>query len=93
MIAVIPVRDGALPSGADEAIAECSGRALVVGSGTAHAQVSGIATEVMLVELGDVEPGRWSRSLAPLLSGGEIDATDIVVLPNSPDGRDRAPRL
>ena len=93
MIAVIPVRDGALPSGADETIAECGGRALVVGSGTVDAQMSGIATEVMLVELGDIEPGRWSRSLAPLLSGGWIDATDIVVLPNSPDGRDLAPRL
>lgn len=93
MIAVIPVRDGALPAGADEAIAECGGRAIVVGSGTADAPLTGIASEVVLVELGDVEPGRWSHSLAPLLSGDVIDATDIVVLPNSPDGRDLAPRL
>ena len=32
MLAVIPVRDGVLPAGADETVAECGGRALLAGS-------------------------------------------------------------
>jgi len=88
MLAVVPVRDGVLPSGADEVIAECGGRALVVGSAPGAAELAGVATEVRLVELGDFAPDRWARALAPLL----VD-DDIVVLPGSPDGRDLAPRL
>lgn len=87
MLAVVPVREGVLPSGADEVIAECGGRTLLVGSSPSAAELTGVATEVRLVELGDFAPDRWSRALASLLDD------DIVVLPGSPDGRDLAPRL
>ena len=91
MIALIPVRDGVLPSGAPDAIAEANGRALVVGSGTAEAHLDGIAHEVFLVELGPVGFGRWAADLAPIVEA--LDDADIVVLPHAPDGRDLAPRL
>src|SRR6056297_1190437 len=91
MLALVPVRDGVLPAGADEAIAECGGRVLIAGSGTADVPLDGIATEVALVELGDLEPARWARLLQPVLT--DIDDHDVLVLPNSPDGRDLAPRI
>ncbi len=91
MIALVPVRDGALPAGAPDAIAEAAGRVLIVGSGTADAPVEGLASEVFLAELGPVEFGRWAATLAPLLD--TLADSDIVVLPHAPDGRDLAPRL
>ncbi len=90
MLAVVPVRDGVLPAGAAETIAECGGRAILAGSGLSAdvtAGLAGVATEVRAVGLGDYAPDRWSRALAPL-----VDDT-VVVLPGSPDGRDLAPRL
>jgi electron transfer flavoprotein alpha subunit len=91
MLAVIPIRDGELPAGAGETLAECDGVGWIVGSGTADADLDGIARDVTEVELGDYEVGRWSRTLAGLLVA-RPDA-DAIVLPNSPDGRDLAPRL
>ncbi|MGB8860210.1 MAG: hypothetical protein WCC60_13175, partial [Ilumatobacteraceae bacterium] len=90
MIAVVVVRAGQLPAGGAEAVAECAGRALLVGSGLADAaaELSGIATELTLVELGDFLPAAWAHAIAPLLT-----AQDGIVLPGSPDGRDLAPRL
>ncbi len=87
MLAVVPVRDGVLPAGADEVIAECGGRAVLAGSAPSVDDLAGIATDVRLVELGDFAPDRWARALA-----GVVD-DDVVVLPASPDGRDLAPRL
>jgi electron transfer flavoprotein alpha subunit len=87
MLAVIPVRDGVLPAGADETVAECNGRALLAGSGPDPAELAGIATDVRLVELGPFAPARWADTLAGLIDD------DVVVLPASPDGRDLAPRL
>ncbi len=91
MIALIPVRNGVLPAGAPDAIAEAGGRAAIVGSGTADAPVDGIATEVHLAELGPVEIGRWVAMLTPVIES--LPDSDIVVLPHSADGRDLAPRL
>ena len=91
MIALIPVRDGVLPAGAPDAIAEAGGRAVIVGSGTADAVVDGIASEVHLAEFGPVEIGRWAAALAPIIES--LPDSDIVVIPHSPDGRDLAPRL
>ncbi len=91
MIALVPVRDGVLPAGAPEAIAECAGRVIVAGSGTDQVEVDGLAADVLLVELGPVEPARWAAALAPVLR--HLDDCDIVVLPHSPDGRDLAPHL
>ena len=48
MIAVVVVRDGQLPAGGDETVAECAGRAVLVGTGTdrAAAELRGIAAEL-----------------------------------------------
>jgi electron transfer flavoprotein alpha subunit len=90
VIAVVPVRDGDLPSGGDEAVAEAGGRAILVGTGTEAAAdaLAGLATAVDLVEAGLFGPARWAAALAPTLV-----AEATVVLPASPDGRDLAPRL
>jgi len=87
MLAVIPVRGGALPAGADETVAECGGRAVLAGSAPRADELAGIAREVRLLELGDFAPARWAEALAALIDD------EVVVLPASPDGRDLAPRL
>jgi electron transfer flavoprotein alpha subunit len=91
MIALVPVRDGVLPAGAPDAIAEAGGRVVIAGSGTADAVVDGLASQVYLAELGPVEIARWTSALAPVIA--ELPDSDIVVLPHAPDGRDLAPRL
>jgi electron transfer flavoprotein alpha subunit len=91
MIALVPVRDGVLPAGAPDAIAEAGGRVVVAGSATADASLDGLASEVYLAELGPVEFGRWSTALATVVHA--LSDTDIVILPHTPDGRDLAPRL
>ena len=90
MLAVIVVRDGQLPVGADETISECRGRAFLVGSGTAAATATlqHVAREVTTMEAGDFRPASWAVALAEHLAD-----EPIVVLPASPDGRDLAPRL
>ena len=94
MIALIPVRDGVLPAGAAETISECDGWAVIVGSGTESVALDGIARTAFLVELGPVEPIRWTAALAPVLGhlAAHVD-TEIIVLPHAPDGRDLAPHL
>lgn len=87
MLAVIPVRDGELPAGALETIAECGGRAVLVGDRLDAVELIG-AGDVQIVELGSYAPGSWATSLEDLLSD-----EPIVVLPASPDGRDLAPRI
>ncbi|MBI2708423.1 MAG: electron transfer flavoprotein subunit alpha/FixB family protein [Actinobacteria bacterium] len=88
-IAVIPVRGGLLPLGADEAVAEAGGVALVVGDGTDEAATAlAAATSLLLAEAGDFAPAAWAVALRP-----HIAAAAVVVLPASPDGRDLAPRL
>ena len=91
MIALVPVRDGVLPAGAPDAIAEAGGRVVIAGSGAAAAAVDGLASEVYLAELGPVEIARWTAALAPVIA--DLPDSDIVVLPHAPDGRDLAPRL
>ena len=90
MLAVIVVRDGQWPAGADETISECAGRAALVGSGTRSAAdgLQGVARDLTTIEVGEFKPGAWAVALAPHLADEEI-----VVLPASPDGRDLAPRL
>ncbi len=92
MIAVVPVRAGALPAGALETLAEAGGRALVVGEGTEQAAGSLLedagAVRLTRLEAGAFAPGRFARALGPLVS-----VEDVVLLPASPDGRDLAPRL
>lgn len=92
MLAVIPIRDGAPPAGAAETIAECAGHGLLVGSGTAdaelHRTLGASARRLELLELGDFGVGRWSALLPERLADAPA-----VVLPASPDGRDLAPHL
>jgi electron transfer flavoprotein alpha subunit len=87
-IAVVVCRDGRLPLGAGEAVAEAGGAALVVGSGTATAagSLEG-ATDLWCCDT-RAGPAGLAELLAPLLS-----PASLVVLPGSPDGRDLAPRL
>jgi electron transfer flavoprotein alpha subunit len=90
VIAVVPVRRGGLPAGGDEAVAECGGRALVIGedADAAAKELAGVATDVVAVEAGAFAPAAWAAALAPVLRDHAV-----VVLPGSPDGRDLAPRL
>ena len=89
MIAVIPVRDGVAPAGADEAICEASGLAIVIGSGTAAAAafMNGVATNLWLVE----SPISAS-AVIETMSQCDLNKHSII-LPASPDGRDLAPHL
>ncbi|MER5390143.1 mycofactocin-associated electron transfer flavoprotein alpha subunit [Saccharopolyspora sp. NPDC002686] len=89
VLAVVVVRDAALPSGADEAIAECGGAVLLVGTGTrAAAGELTAARTVWTSEVPRVAPGALAAALAPVL-----DSVPVVLLPASPDGRDLAARL
>jgi electron transfer flavoprotein alpha subunit len=90
-LAVVVVRDGALPLGADECVAEAGGRVLLVGTGTSTAakELTAHVREVRVAEVqGGFAPGAWAHAIAPLVTG-----EDVVVLPASADGRDLAPRL
>jgi electron transfer flavoprotein alpha subunit len=88
-LAVIVVRDGELPAGADETVAEAGGAALVLGSGTREAAGRlDSASRAWLLERSAVAPGAVASTLAQVLSG-----VDMVLLPASADGRDLAPRL
>jgi len=88
-LAVIVVRDGELPSGADETVAEAGGAALVLGSGTREAaSLLDAASRVWLLERSSVVPGAVAAALAQVLAD-----VPMVLLPASPDGRDLAPRL
>ncbi len=90
MLAVIPVREGGLPAGGAEVVAECGGRALLIGEGTDAAAVllGGHAEAITVIEAGSFAPAAWAVVLAERL-GDEAH----IVLPGSPDGRDLAPRL
>ncbi|CAN5658441.1 MAG: mycofactocin-associated electron transfer flavoprotein alpha subunit [Ilumatobacteraceae bacterium] len=88
MLAVVPVRDGVLPAGGAETVAECGGHALIVGSAPTADELAGVGRDVALLELGPFAPGRWADALVEL-----VGPEPLIVLPASPDGRDLAPRL
>ncbi|MCE9620769.1 MAG: mycofactocin-associated electron transfer flavoprotein alpha subunit [Actinomycetia bacterium] len=90
MIAVVVVRDGLLPAGGAEVMAECEGRGVLIGSqpSVAAEALRGVATDLTLVECDSFQPAAFAEALVPLLAD-----QSIVVLPASPDGRDLAPRL
>ncbi len=89
-VAVVVARDGRLPVGAAEAVAEAGGRVVVVGSGTEEAARALPGTvHARWAETGPgLRPAAAAAALAPLVAGDTL-----VVLPASPDGRDLAPRL
>ncbi len=89
VLAVVVVRDGQLPDGAQETVAEAGGAALVVGSGTGKAaDALEVASRVWLSEVPTVAPAALASMLAQALAG-----VKMILLPASPDGRDLAPRL
>ena len=89
-VAVVVARDGRLPVGAGDAVAEAAGSVVVVGSGSeaaAHSLVG--ARHARWAETGPgLRPAALAHALAPLL-----EAVPLVVMPASPDGRDLAPRV
>lgn len=87
VLAVIPVRDGALPAGGAETVDECGGRGLLIGSGVAIA-AEHLSGDLRLCEVGAFRPGAWAAALAT-----DLADEAVIVLPGSPDGRDLAPRL
>lgn len=101
MLAIVPIRDGTLPAGGAETVAECAGRCVLIGSGTvaaaaelAHvAEAASTAEPVVTIEAGDFRPATWAAALAGALADGTLDADPVLVLPASADGRDLAPRL
>lgn len=90
MIAVVVVREGVLPAGGEEAVAEAGGNAILIGEGAGVAAGALVvsAGRIRTVEAGGFAPAAWAAALAPLLRD-----EDVAVLPASPDGRDLAPRL
>ncbi|MBV8463959.1 MAG: mycofactocin-associated electron transfer flavoprotein alpha subunit [Acidimicrobiales bacterium] len=90
VVAVLVVRGGRLPVGADEAVAAAGGTVIVTGSGTTEATaLPATATRVLRAEIAQpFGPARLAAWLAPVLT-----EVSLVVLPASPDGRDLAPRL
>ncbi|MEV5975220.1 mycofactocin-associated electron transfer flavoprotein alpha subunit [Streptomyces sp. NPDC051921] len=88
-VAVLVIRRGTPPDGADAAVAEAGGLALLVGDGTAEAAGRlRTAVRAWCAETGTVTPGTLAARLAPLLA-----PVHSVLLPASHDGRDLAPRL
>ncbi len=86
-VAVVVVRDGRLPAGAEEALAEAGGSVVMVGPGAGTCDPPVGAAAVWWAEA-PASPGPLAGLLAPVLAG-----TRLVILPASPDGRDLAPRL
>lgn len=89
-LAVVPARSGALPPGADEAVAEAGGAALVLGSGAHDAAAGLVAAD--RTWWADTGAGLRVGALATALAGA-LAGVPLLVLPASADGRDLAPRL
>ncbi len=91
-VALVPVRGGELPAGGLEAIAECGGRAVLVGDGASAAAdgLAGYADEARVWDTPGFRPGAWAVALA---ARSALAEEPVIVLPASPDGRDLAPRL
>jgi electron transfer flavoprotein alpha subunit len=89
-VAVLICRAGEPPLGADEAVSEAGGDALIAGEGAEQAAAAlTAARRVWTVETGrGLQVGALADRLAGLLA-----ASPLIVLPGSADGRDLAPRL
>jgi len=86
MLAVVPVRQGEVPMGAADAVAEAGGRLLLVGDGVGLVSDLG-ASERRGLELGAFAPRRWAQAIAAVVDD------DVLVLPGGPDGRVLGPLL
>jgi electron transfer flavoprotein alpha subunit len=89
-VAVLVCRAGQPPVGADEAVAEAGGAAIVAGQGAREAaERLTAAYRVWTIETPiGLQVTRLAHRLALLLAD-----SPLVILPASPDGRDLAPRL
>jgi electron transfer flavoprotein alpha subunit len=91
MCALIMCRDGALPAGSVEAFIAAGRRAVVVGSGAAVAAKCLVGPgEVRAVETAATAVRLIARQLRQI---EELEASETIVLPASPDGRDLAPHV
>jgi electron transfer flavoprotein alpha subunit len=89
VLAIVVVRDGQLPAGAAETVAEADGAVLIAGSGAGKAADElDLARRVWLAEVPSVAPAALAATLTQALAD-----VHMVLLPASPDGRDLAPRL
>jgi electron transfer flavoprotein alpha subunit len=90
VLAVIVARDGRLPVGAVEAVAEAGGRVVVVGDGAGAAAraLPGVVHARWSDTGAAFRPAALAAALAPVVA-----PEALVILPASPDGRDLAPRL
>jgi electron transfer flavoprotein alpha subunit len=88
-LAIVLVRDGALPAGADEAAAEADGVVALVGTGVDLVDLDMLisARRVVLAECSWRDRVDAARQIVEGLE------PCVVIVPSSPDGRDMAPRL
>ena len=91
MIALVPVRDGVLPAGAEEVVAECGGRAVLVGAGAARRRQGPGRAGQRRCRCG--RRRATGRRRGPPRSPRRWTREPVIVLPASADGRDLAPRL
>lgn len=88
-VAVLPVREGRLPTGASVALSLAEGAAYLVGdSADLAAEQVELARLLRSVEVEDFRPAATAHALAPL-----IEAARYVVLPANTDGRLLAAQL
>jgi electron transfer flavoprotein alpha subunit len=88
-LAIVLVRDGVLPAGADEVTAEADGVVAIVGTGVDLVDLDLLvsARRVVLAECPWRDRVDAARQVVASLEAG------VVIVPSSPDGRDLAPRL
>lgn len=93
LIAVVPVRDGSIPAGGLEALAESRGHGVLVGTDLEAAVVDthGVASRLILAPTTSCAPRVLAEAAADALATHAPDVA--VVIPASPDGRDLAPLL
>ncbi|MEZ5383450.1 MAG: mycofactocin-associated electron transfer flavoprotein alpha subunit [Microthrixaceae bacterium] len=90
-VAVLAVRNGVVPVGGPETVAEAGGAVVLVGTGLAQATeaLDGAATQVFAAEW----RSPWSSAAACGALAPHLGSVPIVLLPATPDGRDLAPHL